>query len=105
MLYCFYEAHDPAVHLPARCVPETACHLVTILAYPQILFAHVITVMDPEIRQEQQVALLVFHKAIQECLFLFFGQPPMGGPVRLISLCHKLVIAKAEPFQLLHMKR
>lgn len=48
-LYCFYKAHNPAVHISAGCAPETACHLVPVLAHPQILFAHVVAVMNPEI--------------------------------------------------------
>lgn len=51
------------------------------------------------------MAFLVFHKAVQECLFLFFGQSPTGSPVRFIALRHKFVIVEHEPFHLLFMER
>ena len=57
-LYRFYKAHDPAVHFSAGYGSEAACHLVAVLAYSQVLFTHVIAVMDSEIRQEQQVVSL-----------------------------------------------
>lgn len=50
--YCFYKAYDTAVHFPARCFPETSCHFLTVLTYPQIFFAHIVAVMHPEIIQE-----------------------------------------------------
>jgi len=55
-VYCGQEtsgvqAPHPAVHISVGCAPETIWYLVTILAYPQLPFAHVIAVMNPEVIQ------------------------------------------------------
>lgn len=54
----YYEAHDPAVHIPAGCASDSTCYFAVVLAHHQVLFAHVVAIMNPEVIQEQQMVCI-----------------------------------------------
>ena len=72
----FYETHDSAVHLPAGGSPESASHLLAILADTEILLAHIIAVMNVKIIQEQKMVFLVFPETIEKGFLLRPGNLP-----------------------------